>query len=343
MTDALSAHRLLFRLAQSGALLFAWIFIFEYFARLGSFGEAAYHTALTFCLAHAVAYVLTPFSARAVRNGVKSPTAKATLVLSTAYILLGLSLWGFVSQPGVWGIFAFAILFGVYRALYWISYRAHMGVGAKGRAYEIIVALMPLVFGYAAAFAPNPSVILIAAAVLVFLSLVPHLRIPDVVERYPWGAVETFREFFRSYHRLVVLRAAIDGAHSAALFLIWPLAVFMLLERSYALLGLVFSLTLLTVLFVRFTLRRFSSQSSVLHTPSVRAAHIVSAWIFRLVAATPIAIIAVGVYAHAYGSDREETDILAFEHTADQGVYLDEHTVLKEMGAAIGKVIAALM
>ena len=48
------------------------------------------------------------------------------------------------------------------------------------------------------------------------------------------------------------------------------------------------------------------------------------------------------MYAHAPGGDRDETDIFALEHTADQGVYLDEHTVLKEMGAALGKIFAAL-
>lgn len=340
--DALSVHRFFLRCAQSGALLFAWIFIFEYFSVVGTLGQAAAYTALTFCLAHVVSFALTPFSARATRNGIASLTSKALFALLCSYLLLGALLSGFVT-PAVWGIIGFAILFGVYRSFYWISYQAYMALGVKNNTYEVVVALMPLLFGYIATLSPHPATIFIIAALLVGISVVPHMRIQNTIERFPWGVGETFREFFKAHHRTVAVRSMLDGAHATALFLLWPLAIFMMLEWSYALVGIVFSLTLLTILFVRYIQRRFWSQSLVWHTPSIRALHILSAWIFRLVAATPLSIVAVGVYAHIYGNEREEADIFAFEHIADRGVYLDEHTVLKEMGASLGKIIIALV
>lgn len=338
MVDMFSWHRLLLRAANVGALLFAWIFVFEYFSMTLSPGEAVAYVSSTFCLAYLISFILTPFSARAVRNGVKPMATKAVLVLATSYALLGLTLWGAIPSWELWGIAAFAALFGAYRAFYWISYQAHMNAGTRGWSSNFVVAFMPLAFGYVAAFAPHPAFVLAFAVAFVVISLAPHLFTTDIVERYPWGVLETFREFMRPTYRRVVVRSFIDGANAAALFLLWPLAVYMLLDRSYALLGVVFSITLLFVLLTHYFMRRFFS-SSVFYAPTVRAAHLVSAWMFRLIAATPVAIIAAGVYANAYGNDRDETDVFAFEHSADKGVYLDEHTVLKEMSASLGRVV----
>lgn len=342
MASMFSWHRLFLRVANAGALLFAWILVFEYFSATLSPGDAAAYTAGAFCLAYLVSFALTPLSACAVRNGVKLLATKAILVLAISYALLGLTLWGAVATWELWGIAAFATLFGVYRAFYWISYQSHMNADIRGWSSNVVIALMPLAFGYAVAFAPHPAFVLALATILVVLSLIPHLFTSDIVERYPWGALETFREFIRPTYRRVVVRSFIDGANAAALFLLWPLAVYMLLDRSYALLGIVFSITLLFVLFARYFMRRFFS-ASVFYAPTVRAAHFVSAWVFRLIAATPVAIIAAGVYANAYGSDRDETDVFAFEHYADQGVYLDEHTTLKEMGASLGRVVLGIL
>src|SRR3989338_556672 len=334
---ALSLHRLFLRGAQSGVFLFVWILIFEYLYLTSTLERAAFYTALIFCAVHAVSFLLTPYSARAVRNGVQILGTKALASLICAYLVLVFSFLGAVS---FWlGIAVFIFLLGVYRALYWIPYQAHMGERGVNTVYEILVACMPLVFGYIATLAPHPSAVLIAGSALVGISLISQRYIPDVVEKFPWRVGETFRAFFEASHRALVVRSAVDGAHATALFLLWPLAVFMLLSWSYALVGIVFSLTLFTILIARSILKYLGP--AVLQKSSVRGAVVVSAWVLRLVAATPLAVIAVGAYAHALGNSRDEIDIVAFDHTPDQGVYLDEHTALKEMGSAFGKIVTA--
>lgn len=319
--------------------LFVWVLLFEFIYRISTLERAAFYTALVFCAVQAVSFFLTPFSARSVQNGIRPRATKSLVALFAAYLLLAFSLQGAIYP--LWGIAAFAILFGAYRALYSIPYQAHMKERGVYVMQEILIACMPLVFGYIAMLAPHPTAVFILGAALVGASMIPQRYIPDVVERFPWLIHETFTEFFKKSHRSLVLHSVIDGAHAAALFLLWPLAVFMLLEWSYSLLGLVFSFTLLSILTVRVILKHFGP--AILQKSSVRVTVLMSSWVLRLVAATPLSVIAVGVYAHALGNSRDEINVSAFDHVPDQGVYLDEHTALKEMGSVCGKFLTALI
>ena len=103
-------------------------------------------------------------------------------------------------------------------------------------------------------------------------------------------------------------------------------------------------MTLLLVLILRkvyrYLIRRIGLEDSV----SAHAAFAASGWIFRIFAGTPSGFIFADTYSHITSPRRSHSiDIFAYEQAPDQGSYIDEYTTLKEIGLAIGRIIACIL
>ena len=133
---------------------------------------------------------------------------------------------------------------------------------------EVFIALMPLFAGLTLVAVPFAYLnILFGAAALMLLSILPALSITDTHERFSWSYGYTFRQLFRSKHSGFVFQSLLEGLQGAALFLAWPIVIFIILERSYLDLGFVFSMTLLFILLFRrayrWAVRAFGLEDSV--------------------------------------------------------------------------------
>lgn len=350
---ALHAHRLLLRTGLSLVHVFAWIFVFQYFLTLTSNLEDAPATlaralaavVLLYGFTQFITIVLTPIAAAHLRRGTKRSLVWGIVCLTGAFVVLGLILTGYSKVPVIWGVVGFATLAGAYRALYWVPYKTvqneiqpHMHM----RAYlELLVALMPLFAGLAlssVAFAQGK--LLFGAAALMTLSVVPLLFSADARERFSWSYTYTFKQLFRRKNHGLVLQSILEGLQGAALFLIWPLAIFLILEWSYLMLGLVFTLTLLFILLLRRAWRWAMRSWGITHSPTVHTVISISGWVARLAAGTPVGVIVANVYALTTESERgTHFDPASFEHASDKGSFVDEYTALKEIALGIGKIM----
>lgn len=350
--SALHAHRLLLRVGLSLAHIFAWIFVFEYFFVLtgseesvaASAARAIAATVALYGFAQLITIIATPMSAAHLQRGVRRSIIWGVLSASAAFVFLGGALSGYFNTPALWGVVAFAVLLGLYRALYWVPYtisrtdQPHMHM----RAYlEVLVAFMPLFAGLtisSVAFAEGR--LLFGAAALLIISLLPLAFLTDTRERYSWSYVYTFKQLFREKNHGLVLQSILEGLQGTALFLIWPLAIFLIFEWSYLTLGLVFTLTLLFILLLRRLYRWMMRSSSLGESPTVHTVLAVSGWIARLAAGTPAGVIVANVYAFTTDPERgTHFDPASFEHVSDRGAFLDEYTALKEIGAAAGRIM----
>jgi hypothetical protein len=343
ISNGRAAHRALLRITLAAVQVFAWIFVFQYlYVRAGgNMAQAISSLALTFALVHIIVILLTPFTARRLRNGFKRPMFYGVISLSAAFAVLCASFAGYLGPIG-WGVGIFAVLLGVYRAFYWVPYEFAREVGPSTRhpAWEIVAAIAPAVAGVSLAMSPVASVILLglgAAGALV--SLVPIMRIADMHEGFQWQYRQTFHELFAPSHRRMLYESLASGVEMAALILLWPLIIFLLLDWSYPMLGIVLSLTYLVALILRFVLRKPLMATS---TP-MRAILASSAWVMRLAVGGAAGVILVDTYFYVGSrASGRGVDYTTFEHSADNSTYIDEYTALKEMGMGIGRVLMSL-
>ncbi|OGG57388.1 hypothetical protein A2853_02625 [Candidatus Kaiserbacteria bacterium RIFCSPHIGHO2_01_FULL_55_17] len=348
--SALHAHRLLLRIGLAIAHAFAWVFVFEYFYLLsGDMARALAASALLYASAQFITLVMTPIAAAHLSRGIRQSLVWGTLAASSAFILLGASLSGQFNDPPFWGIVVFAVLIGFYRALYWVPYKlasTALQPHQHMRAYlEVLIALMPLFAGLTAVSMQfGPVRLLFGAAVLIMLSVVFALFLPNIRERFSWSYAYTFKQLWRRKNHGLVLESFLEGIQGAALFLVWPLAIFLIVEWSYFTLGLVFSITLLAILLLRRLYRYLHTSFNLGSSATVHTLLVASGWVARLAAGTPVGIVIADVYSYTTLPERGVlADPFTFEHASDRGAFIDEYTVLKEIALAAGRIMLCVL
>ncbi|MCR4280913.1 MAG: hypothetical protein NUV88_01105 [Candidatus Kaiserbacteria bacterium] len=348
----LHAHRFLIRSGLSIANAFAWIFVFQYyFIQTESISLALIGTIAMYALSQVATLILTPISAAHLRRGVKHAMVYGVLVASSAYVYLGATLAdSFNGNPAGWGIAVFALLIGAYRALYWIPYQLEASTDNRERSrlpivYEALIALMPAFAGITMMTVDFAYIrILFGGAVILILSLVPIMKVRDLPERFSWHYKETFRQLFREAHSRIINASVAGGLQSAVLFLIWPISVFLIVGSDYETLGIILSATLLAILFLRYIYRKLGRKMQFERSITVQVFFSFSGWAMRLFVGSPVGVFLADSYSHASSPRSSHSiDAFAFEQSADNGSFIDEYTALKEMGLAIGRILACVI
>jgi hypothetical protein len=109
-------------------------------------------------------------------------------------------------------------------------------------------------------------------------------------------------------------------------------------------LGLVFSATLLSILLLRRVYRWLVHSYGLENSATVQTVLVVSGWVARLAAGTPIGVIIADAYSYTTAPERgTRLDPFSLEHASDRGAFLDEYTVLKELALAGGRIMLSLI
>lgn len=337
-----ATHRFLTRAALSAVNVFSWLFIFQYFFVMsGDVLHALVATAGSYALAQTIAILVTPYTARRLRHGIRGMLVNALLSLSGAYAILAIGFSGLLGSVQA-AIVMFAIAMGLYRALYWIPYQLAAKKHARNRMMDIVLAFVPAVSGFAMTLAPSAPILVLAfASFITLVAILPVYMFKNTHEGFSWSYRGTFRHLFTHSHRKPLIQAICNGFEGAALLLLWPIAVLVLLKWSYAALGLVLTATYLLTIFARSIISKYHKHTERRAVLSVLT---VTGWMLRGTVAAPLSIILVDTYYQSgSGISQRGVDLLTAEQSADSNSYVDEFTALKDMGQGIGRIAFCLL
>ncbi len=349
---ALRAHRFLLRASLALGGMFAWIFSLDYLYEIaGDVPRAIAGTALLYVLSQVITIVLTPVAAMHLRRGVRQSLVWAVVALGSAFVFLGATIAdAFGTETTGWGIACFAVLMGVYRALYWVPYHVQCAELPHTRfrmhvLFEGVLALMPLFVGMTIGMVAYPiERILFGAAGLAGASIVPLFALADTREKFSWSLSYTYAQLCRQKNRLLVARSLMAGVEGAGLFYVWPIAAFIVLGYSYGGLGIVCSVSLVCVLVLRHAYRWMTHRYNLHTAPVFQTVAVTAGWVGRSVAGTPIGLIIADVLSYTtIPSHGIVSDPFVFEQSSDRGTFLDEYTAIKEMSLAGGRIICATL
>ncbi|MFQ5754374.1 MAG: hypothetical protein ACE5HI_20540, partial [bacterium] len=201
----------------------------------------------------------------------------------------------------------------------------------------ILAVTMPLVAGFVVA-GFGFKYLFLAASVIIIAGFIPLFHLQNIYEKYQWSFIETFRQFFSQRNRNLIATYLGDGAQKVALVVLWPLFVFLLLDQKYIALGAITAFTLLAVLVIQSTTGSLFDKWDRRRVLVLGAIISSTGWLIKIFVGTPIQIFVADTY-HGFGRvvNRTSVDALGYEQAADNGRYVDEYTVLKEMASGIGK------
>lgn len=338
----LQTHLALSRIARTGVGVFLWLLIVYFFEQRFGTKYTIEQTAMLYLLSQTITCLTAPLAGESVRAGLNRTVAWSICCLVAALLFLAGSLGGYFGPMLHGGLIGFAILYGVFSALYWLPYTAGERSDLADLA-GIFVGIMPFIVGLwlSVGFSEAPRILLGAAAIAA-LSLMPLTRLSEVKEFFPWDYRETFGELFDHTRRRMVTLSFADGVESALFFFVWPIVIFELFWDSFSLVGAAASILLIIVPALRVVFREWHKPRLFESSRPSRILIGVSSWVLRLSAVSFFTIILVDIYG-SMSSDKKLYSQFDRESRADGGYYLDHRTLLKELATTLGRIVAIVL
>jgi hypothetical protein len=330
MSTAFSLHRLLSRIALSAMAVFAWVLVLDTkLASHVSLTAALIQVILLLLLSQVTLVLAAPAVAQLYRGGMVRLMIAGCIAHAAAWVLLGAALIG---SAVPWSLAGFAVLSGFARAAYATPFSLiQYDMGADSYIHEFLYALVPLAAAIVFAQGTDAAAytLFILAALMLF-SAAFLLRF-EAYEEFSWHYRDTFGMLLEPVHRRFVVDHLLKGYEAAVLFVVWPMFVYIILDHSYLVLGVLFTVSLLGLSALRQLFPHWGPSS-----PAAAAALAGGAWLARMVFVQPVPLILVQMAGTAGVPQRVRAHQL-LSQDADNSTFLDEVTILKEISLGLGR------
>ncbi len=332
--------RIFMRISLSALSVFIPVFIYK------QYDEKITMVVLVFATIYLFQLILNPISAKLL--GIFG--LKPLLISGMLFAVASVASLAFPDEYLNLSVFLFAILTAIYRVLYWVPYHIDFSLlldkKTRGRQLAflrnfstLIIIVAPILGGVLISSGGFAATFTYAAIIMAF-ALLPILKINNVYERFSWGYIETFIHLFRKENRPILLAHAANGAQAIAVVVFWPLYIYMILEGRYTSLGIITSITLIAVMFLRYLAGKMFDKWSEKRMVLVGVLFSATGWVIKVFVNTPVQIVLADTY-HQFGRvvNSLTFDAATYEQSADAGKYIDEYTTLKEMALNVGRLL----
>jgi len=280
---------------------------------------------------------------------------RKSLQLAAFFGAIYYSLFYFINENNYKAIIpSLIIALLIFRLLYWIPFHVDFAkfTNKKNRSKE--VSLIGATSNFVAIFTPfiagiiitrfSFQVLFVIAVFLYILSIIPLFKIPKTREKFTWSVKQTWKEFFSKKRRAEVLVFTADGAEGTIGAIVWPIFMFQILNGDYLKLGIISSIIVGITIVLQLTVGKYAnkntSRKQILKFGSTFYA---LGWIIKIFIATAFQIFIVDAYHKLMKIFmRIPFDAMTYEKAADEGHYVDEFTVIREMAINIGRVLTLL-
>jgi MFS family permease len=338
---ALYANRLFMATSAASIGLFVPIYFYEYFHKDVLFVLLIYmfiYGTYTFIVPFAGKLLAEIGSKRMLVIGVLSA------IFSYVVIILGESM---LSLEMFVGLFIFFQLTSV--TFYWLPYHVDMALfvlrDERGRQLSlfdsfgtIILALMPVGGGFIIVYF-GYSYLALFAIVFYVLSLFPLVYVKYKPEAFSFGYFESWRQIFAKQNRDLSISYFGNGVQSGVTLVFWPVFMYMVTDEQYIAVGIVAFATVIIMIVLRVILGDILDRTNKGNLLRITSFLNATGWLFKVFVETGMQLFLVDTY-HKVGKDMNTTtlNIVTYEQAADNGAYVDEYTVLKEMAQNLGRL-----
>ena len=290
--------------------------------------------------------ICTPISARLLAQvGVRK-----LIALSVPFAAMSVWALSFFDISPVAAAMLFAILFGIHHSLYWVPYHVNFAeaLGKQNRGvtlgwYEDLLELVSIatpLIGAILIVVTGFNDTLLFVSLLCFTALLPVLFIHETYERFSWTYLETFRRLFHKKNRKLLIGYGADGAQLGVATVLWPIFLFEVLNEKYIAVGIVTTLSLISILLLNILLGRYIDKYGVEKVMGVGVLLSMSGWLLKAFVGTPFEVYIVDTY-HKFGDSvaRLSRNVTGFSGAADSGHYIDEYTTIAEISYQTGKIL----
>lgn len=299
-----------------------------------------------FLLTNLLYLIFLPFGARLINRIGLNNSLRISILLFGAYFC---SLYFLKYNIGF--VITISLFFlTLAKTFFWMPYHTDLAIFTsrrdRGKSLSLLWVtsaflgvIMPVISGFLIGYF-GYGLVFVLATIIYASALIPLLTLPPTQEKYSWSYLETFKNFFSKKNRKLVLANMANGAENEVGVVIWPIFVWLLLGGNYLAVGTISSLIVFGTIILQLTAGKYADsldKRRMIHWGSLFYA---LGWIAKVFVLSSMQIFIVGTY-HSFAQIFKDTpfDTLNYELMADQGHFVDEFTVLKELAVQIGKVL----
>jgi len=333
-------------IAMGLLVLFLPIFIYNLF------GKNFQYTALYFASGSFLYAIVVTLGAKFLNRFGFRRSLRISIFLGAAYY----AVFYFIKEDNLIYLIPLAIIVHLlYRLSYWLPYHVNFAkftsrtnrsrqVAAINATREIMGICLPLLAGFII-MRFGFDVLFVMAIILYLVSGISYITIPRTYEKFSWTYSVTWKKFFSKEYRKTAVAFMAMGVEETTTLIIWPIFIFQLLQGNYLKVGAISTFIIASTVILNLTLGRALDKKlkkeKVLKFGSILYS---SGWVIKIFIATAFQIFVVGVYHNLMRVfARMPFEALAYETAADQGHYVDEFTVLREIAISIGKTAVLIL
>jgi len=240
-----------------------------------------------------------------------------------------------------------------FKVFHWVPYHVDFTVfttnGERGRDVSLILAthefmgmVGPALAGYIIVMSGYESLFMVAMALLL-IATITYLFVPAIEEQFTWSFKETFSNLFSERFRNVFIGEVGNGAEVVVTLVAWPIFLYEVLNQNVLEVGFLSAVIVAATIILQLMVGKYLDTQKGSKRVTLRRGSIFYAigWIIKIFVVSATQVFLVGLY-HNIARIFTQTPLNAklYDMSGEQGSYVDEFTVIKEIASAMGRMLA---
>ncbi len=263
----------------------------------------------------------------------------------------------FTTPDNVWYLLGPLVFFMVgYRIFHWVPYHVDFTAfttgGERGKDVSLMFAtiafmgmLGPILAGYVVQNSGYDTLFAIGI-VLLTLSGISYFFVPAVDEQFTWTYKQTLQNLFSPKFRNLLIGEMASGAEVIVSLIAWPIFLYTVLKGDMLSIGALSTVIVaVTIVIQLFVGKHIDAQGNDKIQTLKRGSLLYAAgWIAKMFVISAGQIFFVGLYHNVTKIFlKTPYSAILYDMSGEQGHYVDEFTVMKEIASHTGRFIALLV
>ncbi len=277
-----------------------------------------------------------------------------TLVLGGACSVVLYALMYLMNETNYWLILPpLTVAIVAFRIFHWVPYHVDFTLftsdGERGRVVSLSMATIafmgvvgPLLAGFIIASFGYSTLFAVAVGLLV-AATISYAFVPETQTQFTWTYRQTLEKMFSKKYGGVALGECANGIEIAVTTIVWPIFLYEILNGDVFEIGAVSTIIVAVTIVLQLMIGKHldGKQGSKEKTLRVGSTLYAIGWIFKIFVLSAAQVFFVGLYHNIVRIfTKTPFSTILYDMSADQGKYVDEFTVLREMSSHSGRAIA---
>lgn len=279
---------------------------------------------------------------------------RVSLVLGGVFSVILYGIMYFMTPDNIWTLLPIlTVAITAFRVFHWVPYHVDFTLftnnGERGRVVSLSFATIafmgvvgPILAGFIIAEAGYNALFAIAVVLLV-IATISYAFVPATHTHFDWSFAQTWRNLFTRRFVGVTVGEFANGTEVAITLIVWPIFLYEILQGNVFEIGAISTVIVGVTIVLQLLLGKYldGKHDAKYKTLGWGSKLYAIGWIAKIFVLSAAQVFMVGLYHNVVKIfTKTPFSAILYDMSADQGKYVDEFTVLREIAGHSGRAIS---